>query len=105
MPTVKFHEPGEFKDELKLMQGRIEGNILRLTYGHKSEYPSTVVLVIATALVGNMVLRLESRCGSFLMSESSEAEQVRLKAKSIRDAIESVASELKLEVRAGMYEA
>ena len=104
MPTVKFHDPSDFEQELRLMENRIDGKIVRLTYANKSEYPSTAVLVIATALVGPVVLCLECYCGNF-MNGSDEEVKVGQKAESIRQTIESTATKLNLEIRAGMYEA
>jgi hypothetical protein len=104
MATVKFNDLSEFLTELKLVAEKIEGKILRLTCGHRSEYPMTALSVLATALVGNVVLRLENRCGSYLMSESHEAEQVREAVKSGSKLVETAATELGLEVRAGTYE-
>lgn len=104
MTTVKFNDLSEFLTELKLVAVKIEGKILRLTCGHRTEYPMTALSVLATALVGNVIVRLENCCGHFLMSESSEAEQVREAVKTRSKLVEMAAKELGLEVRAGTYE-
>ena len=104
MATVKFHLLSEYLTELKLVADQVEGKILRLTCGHQREYPMTALSVLATVLVGSLVFRLENRCGSFLMSGSSEAEQVREIAKAHMTLVEAAAKELGLEVRAGTYE-
>jgi hypothetical protein len=104
MATVKFNDLSEFLTELKLVAETIEGKTLRLTCGHRSEYPMTALSVLATVLVGNVVVRLENRCGSYLMSDSNEAEQVREAVKTRSKLVETAAKELGLEVRAGTYE-
>jgi hypothetical protein len=104
MPRVKFHEPSEFEAELKLMANKVVDKIVRITCGLKYEHPSTVLTVIATALIGNLVLCLERGCGSYLMSESQEAEEVRQRANTIQKQIRAAAIEFGLDIRSGMYE-
>jgi hypothetical protein len=104
MATVKFNDPSEFVRELRRDREKIERKILRLTCGHRHEYPMTVLTVLATALVGSVVVRLERRCGSYMTGDSNGMDQTLAAVRADCKLVEAAAHELGLEVRAGVYE-
>ena len=66
MPTVKFNDPEDFLAELAKDKEKVDRGIVRLVYSFTPTKVSPNIQhlsVVATALVGTQVYRLETYCG------------------------------------------
>jgi len=105
MAIIKFHYPDEFIDELKkepLAKPVVRLTNLRRTSEKFAPLASLIVVATAKAADGD-IIRLEHYCGQ-LWGHKEEDEKTWALAKNIGDHIRDVCKNLKLEVRAGIYE-
>ena len=102
MPTVKFNDPEDFLAELTKDKEKVDRGIVRLVYSfNPSTHGITTHLsVVATALVGTQLYRLEAYCGDLWHIEKMD--QVTYdQGKQIKGMIEKRCATLGLEVRGG----
>jgi hypothetical protein len=102
MPSVKFTSTDEFLLELRRDVAAVERKIIRITCRYRSEYPMTGVAVLASFVVADRVVSLESRCGSYLFD--TDQGEVKTRAEERLSLLTKAAEELGLEVRSGSYE-
>ena len=106
MVTVKFNDADEFLEELGKNLGKVEQNIVRLTF---SFTPSKLtpnirhLQVLATAQVGRDILRLEHYCGQ-VWEIGTQDTPVQEEAGRVHKQLEEGCERLGLEVRAGVLE-
>ena len=102
-PTVSFHDPDEFLDELRHDKDRVERNILRLTVRRRYGEPFVTVSVVATAVIEGAVVKLEHRIGEAFAGDE-KAIGIAAKTQTVLDKLSTTAKDLGLEVRTGVYE-
>lgn len=102
MPTVKFSDPEDFLEELAKDKEKVDRGIVRLVYSfNPSTHGITTHLsVVATALVGTQLYRLETYCGDLWRIESPD-QPVHEKGSAVKEAIAAGCAKLGLEVRGG----
>jgi len=115
MATIRFSNPGEFADELRLefASDHLPGpaHTLRLTRVIQTTRTSAIcsLSVVATikALHTEDIIRLDTYCGAF-MPNAHELDQMsnsaRAIAKDAEDVVNAACADLGIEVRAGVLE-
>ena len=104
MIIVRFNDPEEFAAEL--VRDRPENNILRSTrYIEPSKYaPIRYVSVVATFTRHDEIVRLTRYCGDFWGNGMESDKKTIERAEKVMTDLDRLAEQLKLEVRAGIYE-
>jgi len=104
--VIRFCVLEEFLDELEKDADQVERGIVRLTNRYRPRQDISAVRflsVVATARVGQDILRLEVPCGQLFGIDPHDKEAVE-KAEAIRGIIRRTCERLGLEVRAGVLE-
>jgi hypothetical protein len=108
---IKFSTADEFLEELtrEAVALQVEDNILRLTfrYAQSGQAPLTYMSVVAGAVVRGKLVELHQYVGQTMdiPYPHSGSDKVRERAETIKTKIETIARDLNLDVRAGMFEA
>lgn len=106
MVLVKFTGTDEFLSELALQLRHIDSGIVRVTISWRQALPFTTVRVIASFVtVGGQLVKLDRHVGEYMSADGPDGKEVRERADKIADAIRAEAAKLKLETRAGIFEA
>ena len=105
MALVKFNFQDEYIDELK--KAKLDQPVVRLTnlQRHSEKIaPLRSLFVISTAKAANGdIIKLEHYCGQ-LWGIDSQDEQIWQRAEIVHSEIKKACQDLKLEVRAGIFE-
>src|SRR5215831_17693981 len=107
---IKFSTANEFLEELtrEAVALSIAENILRLTlrYTQSGQAPLTFMSVVAGAVVRGKLVELHQHVGQTMDTSypHSSSDKVRERAEIIRARIATIARDLNLDVRAGMFE-
>ena len=101
--TIAFNDPDEFLEELARDRETVDRKILRVTVRRRYASPFVTVSVVATALVGGQVVRLEQRIGQAFAAAENVTE-VATKTQAALDKLTEAGKALSLEVRAGVFE-
>jgi hypothetical protein len=106
MIVVRFNDPEEYLAELGHDCERIDRGIVRLTQSVNpiAQPPIRHLSVVATARVGDTVVRLECFCGELWGKEFPQDAETVASAKAVMKRIEEACQALELEVRAGIFE-
>jgi hypothetical protein len=99
---VNFHDPDEFLEELRRDHDRVDRQILRVTVRRRYAPPFVHVAVLATAVVGTVVVTLEHRVGEMFPGDEAGS-PIPGKIQSSIDRLTAEATKLGLEVRAGVF--
>jgi hypothetical protein len=105
VPTARFHQVDEFIEELRRDRDKIDRGLVRVTCRHTRGTPMYSLTVVASAIVGNVVLLLERRCGEYMFPDDGPGRQVRDKAEQYAAALQAECQALGLETRSGVFEA
>lgn len=100
---VGFNDLDEYLAELTKDRGRIERQILRITVRRRYGAPFVTVTVVATAVIGGRVVKLERLVGEAFAGDE-RADGLAAKTKAILDRLTEAGASLGLDVRAGVYE-
>ena len=114
MLQVKFSNPEEFVEELRQEASAIEDSVVRLTTRYTPSRGNPGIehaTVVATAYVGDRggrtprLLTLERFVGDLWGENFAHVDKPTLERReAVYDAIEEVAADLHLHLRAGVYE-
>lgn len=106
MLFVRFNDPKEYIAELGRDHEHIDRGIVRLTQcvSQTAQPPIRHLLVVATARVGDTVVRFERFCGELWGKEFHQDTGIMKKAEAVMQHIEEACHALELEVRAGIFE-
>lgn len=101
---VQFHAVEEFLAEITKDADRVEGRILRVTVLRRFHDPFVHIFLLATTVVGGVIVRLDHRLGECFAMDATATAEVGKKAEALVARLDRAARELGLEVRAGVVE-
>lgn len=94
----------EFAKELEADLPQIDPKYIRLCFRWEQQGPTTVMKVLASAVVNGRLLRMTWRAGSYFYASSEDAKLVADKAEKQAEILRQAAAKLGLGVRAGTFE-
>lgn len=103
---VRFNDVEEFLAELEHDRERIDRGIVRVTktLTQTAQLPIQQLAVVATARVGDTVVRLERYCGDLWGKEFPQDAETHERAEKVMRKLEDACRGMGLEVRAGILE-
>ncbi len=101
---VQFHAVEEFLVEITKDKDRVDQKILRLTVLRRFHDPFVHMFLLATAVVGGTIVRLDQRLGECFAADATAAGTIGKKAEELLARLDREAAALGLEVRAGVFE-
>lgn len=101
--TVKFNATEEYIEEMSNNVNQMPVKILRITKRARLIPNAERLFITATHRRNDEIIRLDRYVGELVGVKADDAPTYR-KAEAIMNALEKIARELGLEVRAGMYE-
>ncbi len=101
---VQFHAIEEFLTEITKDKERIDRGILRVTVLRRFHDPFVHLFLLATAVLGGTIVRLDQRLGECFAADTTAVAGIGKKAEELMARLEREAKQLGLEVRAGVFE-
>lgn len=104
MTSVLFNNPDEFFDELKKDRRKVFRKFVRVSMVKTRTGDFANLKIVGTALIDNIVVKLETIIGEFFLLDEQGAERIRLAAQAKSKEVAGKIAALHLEVRRGIYQ-
>ena len=101
---VQFHAVEEFLAEITKEREQVDRRILRVTVLRRFHDPFVHVFLLATAVIGGTIVRLDHRLGECFAMDTTATAGIGKKAEELMARLDREAQQLGLEVRAGVFE-
>ncbi|MCI0462771.1 MAG: hypothetical protein L0Z62_37970 [Gemmataceae bacterium] len=101
---VQFHAVEEFLAEIARDKEQIDRGILRISILRRFHDPFVHLFLLATAVVGGIVVRLDQRLGECFAADAAASAGIGKKGEELMARLGREAEQLGLEVRAGFFE-
>jgi hypothetical protein len=101
---VQFHAIEEFLREITRDRDRIDRGILWVTILRRFHDPFVHMSLLATAVIGSTIVRLDQRLGECFAADATAAAGIGKKGDEHMARLGKEAERLRLEVRTGFFE-